>query len=177
MVHTFARSVPLALLLVAGCATEPPGPTARVMPAPGKPFEVFAQDQAACKDFANGETGGGASLSNLKQFGTAAVTTALGGGLGAALHGTRGAEIGAALGGIGGGTLAGRGSAADQKGLQSRYDLAYTQCMYAHGNQVAGMAPARPDAYAAAAPLPAALGGPGPVPGQAFPPQAYYPAR
>lgn len=166
-----------AAAVLAGCASEPMGPTAKVMPAPGKPFEVFAQDQAACKDFANGQTNGGATIANLKQFGTAAVSTALGGGLGAALSGGRGAQIGGAMGGVAGGGLAGRGSSVDQKGLQSQYDLAYSQCMYAHGNQVAGAAPTAPAGQygiASAYPLPGALGGGGPAPGLPVPPRAFY---
>ena len=118
------------------CAVQPLGPTARVMPAPGKPFEVFAQDQAMCKQFADGETDGGAIMSNVRQLGAAAVTTALGAGV----RGGRGAGIGAALGAIGGAAIAGRGSARDGMSLQGRYDLAYAQCMFARGNQVAGMA-------------------------------------
>ena len=166
-----------AAALLAGCATEPMGPTAKVMPAPGKPFEVFAQDQAACKDFATGQTNGGAPMANLKQLGTAAVSTALGGGLGAALSGAHGAQIGGAVGSVAGGGLAGRGSSVDQKGLQSQYDLAYSQCMYAHGNQVAGATPStRAGQYgvASAYPLPGALGGTGPSPGLAVPPRAFY---
>ena len=133
----------LSLVILAGCATQPMGPTARVMPAPGKPFEVFAADQSQCKQFAGEQTDGGATISNLKQLGTAAVTTALGGGLGAAIHGQRGAEIGGAAGAFPGAAMAARGSGADQAGLQGRYDLAYSQCMYARGNQVASVAPNR----------------------------------
>jgi hypothetical protein len=140
------------LSTLAGCATTPSSPTARVMPAPGKPFEVFAKDQETCKAYASDETGG-TSLSNLKQLGSAAVSTALGGGLGAAIHGLRGAEIGGATGAISGSVLASRGTAADQRGLQSQYDLAYSQCMYAHGNQVAGVAPASGFGIASAGPI------------------------
>ncbi len=129
-----------ATLFATACAHQPLGPTARVMPAPGKPFEVFAQDQALCRQFADSETDGGAIMSNVTQFGVAAVTTALGAGLGAAVRGGRGAEVGAAFGGIGGAAMAGRGSARDQSTLQGRYDLAYSQCMYARGNQVVGAA-------------------------------------
>ena len=133
--------VPLTVpMLLAACATQPLGPTARVMPAPGKPFEVFAQDQALCKQFAESETDGGAILSNVTQLGTAAVSTALGAGLGAAIRGGRGAQVGAAMGAIPGAGLAARGSARDQASLQGRYDLAYTQCMFARGNQVGGTA-------------------------------------
>jgi hypothetical protein len=128
----------LAAALLSGCATQPMGPTARVMPASGKSFEVFAQEQASCKQFADGEVNGGATMANLKEFGTAAITTGLGGGLGAAIRGQRGAEVGGSLGAVGGAAIAGHGSARDQSNLQGRYDLAYTQCMYTHGNQIAG---------------------------------------
>ena len=127
----------LAAALLSGCVSSPMGPTALVMPASGKPFDVFAQDQAMCKQFAGGEVDGGATMSNLKQLGTMAVSTALGAGLGASVRGRRGAEFGGAVGAIGGGAMAGQGSARDQNSLQGRYDLAYTQCMYARGNQIA----------------------------------------
>jgi hypothetical protein len=159
----------VAGVLLGGCATTPMGPTARVMPAPGKPFEVFAGDQAMCKQYADGEVGGGAVTANLKLLGTAAVTTALGAGLGAAVHGARGAEVGGALGALGGGALAGRGSAQEQNGLQGRYNLAYTQCMYSRGNQVAGVAPAASrGAYGMAS---------GPAPGGQIPPPAFTTGR
>jgi len=138
MFRTPNTTILLAAVLLSGCASQPMGPTARVMPASGKPFEVFAQDQATCKQFADNEVSGGATMANLKEFGTAAITTGLGAGLGAAVRGERGAEVGGSIGAIGGGALAAHGSARDQNSLQGRYDLAYTQCMYARGNQVGG---------------------------------------
>jgi hypothetical protein len=134
----------LAAVLLSGCATSPMGPTAMVMPAQGKPFEVFAQEQAMCKQFAGGEVDGGATMSNLKQLGTMAVSTVLGAGLGASVRGRRGAEFGGAVGAIGGAAMAGQGSTRDQYSLQGRYNLAYTQCMYSRGNQVATAARATP---------------------------------
>ena len=74
MTHSFRVHFLLTAALLGGCATQPIGPTALVMPASGKPFEVFAQDQATCKQFANGEAGG-ANLADLKQFGVAAAST------------------------------------------------------------------------------------------------------
>jgi hypothetical protein len=130
--------IAIAAVVLSGCATSPLGPTTVVMPAPGKPFEVFAQDQSMCKQYAGSEVDGGATTANLKEFGTAAITTALGAGLGAAIHGGRGAEIGGGAGALGGAALAANGSARDQNTLQGRYNVAYTQCMYARGNQVAG---------------------------------------
>jgi len=177
----------LAAALVNGCATPPMGPTAHVMPAPGKPFEVFAQDQATCKQFAAGEVDGGATMANLKELGTAAVGTALGAGLGAAVRGGRGAEVGGSVGAIGGTAMAGQGSSRDQASLQGRYDLAYTQCMFARGNQIGGnqipgnqaggAGKAGPKVAAAGSsqvPVPAGQPGGGPV--QPYPTAAYSPS-
>jgi hypothetical protein len=129
------------LLLLNACATEPMGPTVPVMPAPGKPFEAFQNDQALCKQFASGQVQGGAQQANNQQVGTAVIGTLLGAGLGAAVGGGRGAAIGAGAGAIGG-TAVGAGPAAQANySLQQRYDLAYSQCMYTRGNQVPGFAP------------------------------------
>ena len=159
----------IAVALLSGCATEPMGPTTLVMPAQGKPFEVFAQDQTTCKQFADHEVGGNELTANLKEFGTAAISTALGAGLGAALRGARGAGIGGALGAVAGTAMAGRGSSKDQAGLQGRYNIAYTQCMYSRGNQVAGMGRAAPGlAQATGYPQSAgAMARPGQMPGAA----------
>lgn len=134
-----------AALLLSGCVTPPMGPTALVMPGQGKQFEAFASDQSTCKQFASGEVDGGATLANLSEFGTTAMTAALGAGVGGAVRGTQGAEVGGGVGGLAGLATASHGAAAGQGSLQSRYNLAYVQCMYARGNQIATTAPA-PDA-------------------------------
>lgn len=136
---TATLMAPMALLCA--CAQEPMGPTVGVMPAPGKPFNVFQDDQAVCKNFASDQVRGGAQSSNNMQVGTAVVGTLLGAGLGAAIGGGRGAAIGAGAGVLGG-TAVGAGSASGQNlSLQQRYDLAYSQCMYSRGNQVPGYIP------------------------------------
>ena len=123
------------VLLLSACASEPLGPTVAVMPAPGKPFDMFQGDQALCKDFAAQQVQGGAQQANNKQVGTAVVGTLLGAGLGAAIGGGRGAAIGAGAGALGG-TAVGAGPAGQaQYSLQQRYDLAYSQCMYSRGNR------------------------------------------
>ena len=166
-------------LLLTGCATPPLGPTALVMPASGKPFEVFAQDQFMCKQFASSEVDGGASVANMKEFGTAALSTALGAGMGAAIHGRRGAEIGGGLGAIAGFASVANGSARDQNGLQGRYNLAYTQCMYAHGNQIAGIGGGPPRVASGGPGYPQPPGVRGPAYGPAGYPQppSYGPVR
>ncbi len=133
--------------LIAGCATIPQGPTVVVMPAPGKPFEVFVADDSVCKQFAETQTGihpqQAAAQSTLTG---AAVGTAIGAASGAAIGAAAGATgIGAAAG-AGGGLLLGSAIGANAGyganfTLQQRYNVAYTQCMYAKGNQVPGVAP------------------------------------
>jgi hypothetical protein len=130
-----------SILLLSACASQPMGPTVGVMPAPGKPFDVFQADQALCKQFADQQVAGGAQQANNMQVGTAVVGTLLGAGLGAAIGGGRGAAIGAGAGALGG-TAVGAGPSAQAQGnLQQRYDLAYAQCMYSRGNQVPGYTP------------------------------------
>lgn len=157
----------LAPALLAGCAQEPMGPTIAVMPAPGKPFSVFQEDQAICKNYASNEVAGGAQAANNRQVGTAVLGTLLGVGLGAAVGGGRGAAIGAGAGAIGG-TAFGAGPATrSQYSLQERYNLTYAQCMYSRGNQVPSYQP--PPGY-----RPPPLGYQ-PPPSYAPPPPGYYP--
>jgi len=131
------------LAILGGCVQPPMGPRVAVMPAPNKPFEVFAGEDASCRQFASQQVAGGAEQANNQEIGSAVVGTALGAALGAAVGGGRGAAIGAGSGAIVG-TAAGSGPASyAQYGLQRRYDIAYSQCMYAHGNQVPGFVAAR----------------------------------
>jgi len=140
----FAKTPVAALasvLAVAACAHTPMGPTVAVMPAPGKPFDVFQTDQMMCKQFAEGEVAGQAQQANNTQVGTAVVGTLLGAGLGAAIGGGRGAGIGAASGALGGTAIGGGMAQGQQMSLQQRYDVAFSQCMYSRGNQVPGFTP------------------------------------
>lgn len=141
---------PLVLLSVlAGCATRPIGPTAQVMPAPGKPFEVFRQDDAECRQFAAqaaGTSSTDAAANNMA--GSMALGTVVGATAGALMGGHRGASVGAA-GGLLVGTANGAGqSAYAGQDAQQRYNLAYQQCMYAKGNQVPGYGSPRSRGYA-----------------------------
>lgn len=126
------------MVLLAGCVSQPIGPSIAVMPAPNKPFEVFQQDQGVCTQYAGQQVAGGAEGANGNSVGTAVITTILGAGLGAAVGGGPGAAIGAASGAVAGVALGSGPAWGDQYGLQQRYDIAYSQCMYARGNQVPG---------------------------------------
>ena len=149
-----------ACTLVAGCVSQPMGPTVPVMPGPNKPFAVFQDNQAVCKQFADQQVAGAANQANNQQVGTAVVGTLLGAGLGAAIGGGRGAAIGAGSGAVAG-TVSARAGATGANQLQQRYDIAYQQCMYARGNQVPGYYAPPPPGYGA------------PPPGYGAPPPGY----
>ncbi len=140
------RLVPcLALLVLSGCVTVPSGPSVLVLPAPGKPFEVFQADDLACRQWANYQTGiSPQEAAAQSTVSGAAVGTVVGAGIGAALGAAAGdVGTGAAIG-AGSGLLVGTASGASageysSYELQRRYDHAYIQCMYAKGNQVPGV--------------------------------------
>jgi uncharacterized protein YcfJ len=158
-----------AVLALSACAAPPMGPTVAVMPGPNKPFDVFQQDQALCKDYANQQVAGGAERANNQALGGAVIGTLLGAGLGAAIGGGRGAAIGAASGAVVGTGYGMSSSAYANMPIQQRYDVAYSQCMYSRGNQVPGyyyQAPpsAPPPPPRRAAPPPPPPGAPPPPP-------------
>lgn len=158
-------------LLATACATPPLGPRVSVMPGQNKPFEVFQQDQAMCRNYASQEVGGEAQSENNKAVGGAILGTVLGAGLGAAVGGGRGAAIGAAGGAVAGTAVGAGGSQRGQYGIQAQYDNAYSQCMYSRGNQVPGYQYGPPPPYG-----PPSYGPPssyGPPPSQSYgPPQS-----
>jgi uncharacterized protein YcfJ len=168
-----ALGLACAAVVLAGCATEPMGPTIQVMPAQNKPFEVFQNDQVVCKQYASQQIAGQVDAANEKGVGAAVLTTALGAGLGAAVGGGRGAAIGAGAGGVVGADVGASGSEGAQHSIQRQYNNAYAQCMYSKGNQVVNPAPrpvyVAPQPVYVAPPPPAYYYPPPP------PPPAYYP--
>ncbi len=129
-----------ATALLAACSDVPTGPTVAVMPAPGKPFEVFQQDNAYCKQYASQEIAG--APSGGQQVATGAAAGAIVGAVAGTLLGDNrnAAGAGAATGALFG-SAAGAGNAdRSAYGLQRRYNLAFEQCMYTKGNQVPGFA-------------------------------------
>ena len=129
------HALPLTLLaLLAGCASLPDGPRVAVMPAPGKPFDVFVTDDRLCRNFA------------AQSIGTAPNELA-------SRNLVDNAVAGTAIGMVAG-TASGAGQASfSGSEAQRRYDIAYQQCMYAKGNQLPGSAyryratPLPPQAY------------------------------
>ena len=135
----------LALLTVAGCAMVPRGPSVMSLPGTGKTFEQFQADDAICRQWAAQRIGLSAQETINQNTATGAVAgTIIGAGLGAAIGSTTGdAGAGAAIGAASGLLLgASTGASAGQMygwEAQRRYDIAYTQCMYAKGNEIPGM--------------------------------------
>ena len=134
---------------VSACATVPSGPSVNVMPGPYKPFEVFQADDAACRQWAAQQTGRSPSDTvNQNLASGAALGTLAGAALGAAIgaasgNAGTGAAIGAASGLVGGTAIASGPAYGAGHAVQTRYDNAYVQCMYAKGNQIPGVTPPR----------------------------------
>ena len=127
---------------LSGCATVPAGPSVMVLPAPGKPFEVFQADDAACRQWASQQTGAEPSATANETLGRgAAIGAVTGAVIGAAgsRHAGSGALVGAGLGLLGGAAVASGPASASQGEMQRRYDIAYQQCMYAKGNSIPGI--------------------------------------
>jgi hypothetical protein len=150
----------LGSLMLAGCATTPPGPTVRVMPGPYKPFEVFQRDQFECTRYAEDMVAGNAENANNRAIGAAIIGAGLGLALGAATGDGDAATAGLVAGGAVGTAVGAAGSDNENYSIQRRYDIAYSQCMYAKGNQVPGFARPR----AVPPPPPPGRNGPPPPP-------------
>ena len=121
-------------LLLSACVSVPTGPSVMVLPGSGRSFTQFHADDATCRSWA-GQQAGATPGEAAAQSGIA--TAAIGTGVGAAVgHPGTGAAVGAGSGllvGSAAGTARGDWAGA---AVQSRYDHAYMQCMYANGNQI-----------------------------------------
>ncbi|MDR3580239.1 MAG: glycine zipper family protein [Oryzomonas sp.] len=133
----------LVSIMCGGCATAPFGPTVNVMPAPGKPFEMFQKEQKDCEAWAFQQMGGQDAVdrANTSALLHGVVGTLVGTAIGATIGaGAGNAGAGAGIGagaGMAAGTADGAGSSAHStRVLQRLYNDAFEQCMYAKGNQV-----------------------------------------
>ncbi|HUW76141.1 MAG TPA: hypothetical protein VMV70_05630 [Gallionella sp.] len=126
--------------LLAGCATQRPiGPTVSVMPAPGKPFDVFTVEDQQCRQYASQAVGLSADQTSYGSFaGSAAAGTAIGAVAGQLIGGNQGAGVGAGMGFLAGSSEGANQAQGSTQDAQWRYNNAYKQCMYAKGNQVPG---------------------------------------
>jgi hypothetical protein len=136
------RIIPVILvILAAGCATVPTGPSVRMFPTPGKPYDLFLAEDSYCRQAAERQIGmPPQEVADQKTATGAVVGTAVGTGLGAAIGAASGnAGAGAVIGGISG-LLVGSAAGSDAGRIEGReaqraYDTVYLQCMYSHGNQ------------------------------------------
>jgi hypothetical protein len=132
------------LLLLGACAAEVPArPSVAALPAAGKSYAQFQQDDAICQQYAAASIGYSSPgrNANSSAAGSAALGTVLGAAAGA-LFGfaagdpAAGAAIGAGSGLLFGG-LSGAGQAhAAGSATQQAYDTSYLQCMAARGESV-----------------------------------------
>lgn len=134
--------VMMPALFVAACASvQPTGPTLQVMPAPGKPFEVFMVEDQQCRGYALSANAGDEQKAQDAAGASVAVGAVVGTVIGVLVGGGRqGAGVGAGVGllmGSAGGNEEMRNA---RREAQWRYNAAYAQCMYAKGNQVPGYA-------------------------------------
>ena len=162
-----------AALALTACATPPPaGPAVMALPPKGADYALFQQQDAACRQNAAASIGNGSPqvASNQAAAGTVALGTLAGAGIGAAIgsataNAGAGAAIGAGVGALASGGAAANAGAAAGYGTQQQYDITYSQCMTAAGNEVQPFAAAPPAAvgyavpYASPAPYPYYGGG------------------
>ena len=171
----------LGIGLLSACVVLPSGPSVLVLPAVGKPMDLFQAEESWCRQYAQYQIGAAPEQAAAQSAATsAAVGTAVGAAAGALIGAGAGNPAAGAAIGAGSGLLLGsaggaQASAVSGAALQSRYDMAYIQCMYAKGNQVPGVATAPAHRYTVPPPPP----GPPPAPpsGTYYPqsPGTYYP--
>lgn len=134
----------LVILTATGCATMPTGPSVMAMPAPGKSFDEFRADDAACRQWAAQQVGSPQEAANQTTARSALAGTAIGAGIGAAIGSTTadlgsGAAIGAVSGLLLGAAVGASQGQASGWHAQRQYDISYSQCMYSKGNDVPGI--------------------------------------
>ena len=169
----------LATVFVAGCATFPSGPSVMALPGTRMNFDQFRFDDHECRNYAAQSIGGtnaqqAAVDSNVK---SAAIATAIGAVAGAAIGGnSRGAAVGAGTGLLFGSAAGAGAGDASGRTMQQRYDVAYTQCMYAKGHKVpvSGRFTSAPAAPTYAPPPPPPSGSAPPPPPGTYPPAPRY---
>lgn len=157
-------------LLLSACVSMPNGPSVMVMPGTGKSFDQFRADDMDCRQFASSQVGGATAEQAQADSAvkSAVVGTAVGALAGAIVGGRGSVAAGAGTGLLVGGVAGAGAGNSSGYALQQRYDMGYTQCMYARGHQV-------PMAGRAAAPRPAPAAvyyapPPPPPPGYGAPP-------
>jgi hypothetical protein len=134
---------------VGTCAVVPPsGPTVMALPPQGKCLAVFQQEDGQCRNYATATIGYAqpGQAGTHTTVGSAAVGTVLGAAAGSAIgaaagNAGAGAAIGGATGLLSGAAVGANNAAASAYDLQTRYNIAYTQCIYSLGDTVQYLTP------------------------------------
>jgi hypothetical protein len=128
----------MAVLALGACVTVPSGPSKMSLPGTGKSFDQFRADDCECRQYASSQIGGKTPEQASADSGakSAAVGTAVGAAAGVLIDGRSGAATGAGIGLLTGALTGSSAANASSYTLQHRYDIGYTQCMYAKGHKV-----------------------------------------
>ena len=123
-----------AVVLLAGCASVPSGPSVLVLPGTNRDYTEFRDDDMLCRQYASQQVG---APDNDPAVRNAVIGTVIGAAAGAAIGGNhRGAGVGAGTGLLFG-SIAGADTTQRQGyGSQRQYDNVYIQCMYGKGHRV-----------------------------------------
>jgi hypothetical protein len=133
--NVFRMTALVVLVAVSAVACTPKYPLTTVLPGPQTDFTAFKAQDKACREWAAERTHSNAAKITLGAVGGTALGAAVGVGVGALTanpHALINGAIGGAVGGLGGGALATRNTMS----VHDQYNRAYTQCMYAQGNQI-----------------------------------------
>jgi hypothetical protein len=126
--------------LLAGCVVLPPsGPSMQALPGSRMSFDQFQADDTTCRQFATAQVGGRGPTEAAQDSAAASAVagTLIGAAAGAAFGGgSEGAAVGAGFGLLSGAMIGIGTSQASYQVVQSRFDAAYYQCMYARGHRV-----------------------------------------
>src|SRR5262245_5179310 len=135
-----SRIAVLALgLFAAGCVTFPTGPSVMALPGGNRSFDEFRADDNECRNFAVNRAGGPSAQQASVDAGAASAVlgTLIGAAAGAAIGGSSsGAAVGAGTGLLFGSAIGTSAGTASGYAVQQRYDIGYTQCMFAKGHKV-----------------------------------------
>jgi hypothetical protein len=141
------------MLALGACTVAPPtGPSITALPGPGRNFQQFQHDDAACQNYAQARMSGSpqqAAAASQNANGSAVIGTLIGAAAGAALGSLggnvgAGAAIGAGAGLLGGASVAGGQAQDAADSMQGRYDTFYAQCMVGNGEVLQQPPPAPP---------------------------------
>ncbi len=124
------------LLVAAGCASVPNGPSIQALPGTGKTWDQFRADDVDCRSYAAYQNQSPSDAQADSVARSAALGTVIGAVAGAALGGSRGAATGAGVGLLFGAAAGANEGNQAAYGTQRRYDQSYGQCMYAKGDKV-----------------------------------------